>query len=68
MMNESICGFGSWAATNVGLLVIRVHARGQIPRGFLTTLLAVGREVPQDGANGEIRTHRRVLRWLTGRI
>jgi hypothetical protein len=34
---------------------------------FLTTLLALRQEVPQDGANGVI-LHQRVLRWLTVRI
>ena len=64
MVNKSICGFSSWAATNVGLLVTRVHARGQIPRGFLDNVACADAEVPQDGANGVI-LHLRVLRWLT---
>ena len=48
MVNKSICGFSSWAATNVGLLVTRVHARGQITRGFFDNVACAEARSPTE--------------------
>ena len=44
MVNKSICGFSSWAATNVGLLVPRMQLEAKFRAAFLTMLLALTRK------------------------